>query len=65
MLLGLSGGGCFGAFAGLEATLRLASSGGVSVSSAMTRVDYPANAGIRKSELFDMSVEREAIYSAL
>ncbi len=54
MLLGLSGGGCFRAFAGLEATLRLASSGAVAISSTMVRVDEPANAGVETSELFEI-----------
>ena len=43
MLFELSGGGCFRAVAGLEASLKLASSGLAEILSAMMRVYYPDN----------------------
>ena len=50
MLFGLSGGGCFRAVAGLEASLKLASSGLVAILSATMRVYYPDNSAmVRKS----------------
>ena len=50
MLFGLSGGGCFRAVAGLEASLKLASSGLVAILSATMRVYYPDNiAMVRKN----------------
>ena len=50
MLFGLSGGGCFRAVAGLEASLELASSGTVAIPSAMTRVYYAVQgAMVRKN----------------
>ena len=43
MLLGLSGGGCFRAFAGLDDTLKFASSDTELILCAMLRVYYPGN----------------------
>ena len=42
-LFELSGGGCFRAVVGLEASLKLASSGSVAIPSAIVRVYYPGN----------------------
>ena len=50
MLFGLSGGGRFRAVAGLEASLKLASSGLVAILSATIRVCYPDNSAmVRKN----------------